>query len=204
MNTTSPSLLSRLRNKEDHAAWRDFDTRYRDLLIRFSRRRGVSHADAEDLVQIVFADLLRSMQRFIYQPQRGRFRDYLYRCAANAVFDWRRRPNRAGGTVALEGAALDALPDSDGDTAAAALWQEEWENHHFRMAMARIRETFDEKSAAIFERSMSGASVADLARQFEMSTQAVHKVRQRIRDRMEELIAAQVREEDDVAGCGTT
>lgn len=202
LNTTSPSLLSRLRNGGDHAAWREFDSRYRDLLLNYCRRRGVPYTDAEDLVQAVFADLSRTLPQFSYQPARGRFRDYLYRCVTNAIFDWSRRPNRQREALALMGSCLNEMPRPDGDAAAAELWQQEWENHHFRLAMAAIRQTFDEKSAAIFERSVAGAKVADLALEFNMSEAAVHKVRQRIRDRMEELIAAQVREEDDLGGPG--
>ena len=52
----------------------------------------------------------------------------------------------------------------------------------------------------VFERSIAGAGVAELATEFVMSEQAVHKVRQRIKGRMEELIAAQVRDEDRVDG----
>ena len=51
---------------------------------------------------------------------------------------------------------------------------------------------------SFFDRSVAGTKVAELARAFGISEQAVHKVRQRIRDRMEELIAEQVREEDSI------
>jgi hypothetical protein len=33
-----------------------------------------------------------------------------------------------------------------------------------------------------------------------MSEQAVHKIKQRIRDRLRELIAVQIRDEDDING----
>lgn len=46
--TTSLTLLERLRNPDDSVAWREFDTRYRELIVWFVRRRGVEAADAED------------------------------------------------------------------------------------------------------------------------------------------------------------
>jgi len=196
VNTTSPSLLSRVRNPGDHTAWREFDEHYRELLLRYCRRRGVPYADAEDVVQAVFADLVRSLPQFTYQPDRGRFRDYLYRCVSNTIADWARRPNRRLQAVLPVGDALAAASGAAGDSEAAAVWQQEWENHHFRRAMQTIRRSFDARNVALFERSISGATVAELAREFDMNEAAVHKARQRIRDRMSELIAQQVREED--------
>ena len=69
--------------------------------------------------------------------------------------------------------------------------------HHYRLAMQTIRQTFEAKSVEIFDRSVAGETVADLAAAKGMTEQAVHKVRQRIRARMEELIAAQISQEDD-------
>lgn len=203
MNTTSPSLLVRVRDAADHAAWREFDARYRDLLLNFCRRRGISHNDAEDIVQFVFAELSRALPKFTYQRDRGRFRDYLFRCVSNAISDWARRQNRRLQSVVLVGDGLSNAPAADADDQFAAIWEQEWENHHFRRAMETIRRAFDSKNAALFERSLAGATVAELAREFGMNEAAVHKARQRIRDRMSALIAEQVREEDAFGGAET-
>ncbi len=66
--------------------------------------------------------------------------------------------------------------------------------------MRTIQDTFDRQSIEAFDRLVAGESVADVAQACGMSTQAVHKVKQRIRNRMHELIAAQVREEDQPDG----
>jgi hypothetical protein len=70
--------------------------------------------------------------------------------------------------------------------------------HHYRMALDTVRQTFDAKSVEVFERSVAGAKVAVLAVEHGITEQAVYKVRQRIRARMEQLIAQQVHEEDEV------
>ena len=66
--------------------------------------------------------------------------------------------------------------------------------------MRTIHQTFDKRSVEVFDRLVEGESVANVAQACEMSTQAVHKVKQRIRNRMQELIAAQIREEDQPDG----
>ncbi len=68
--------------------------------------------------------------------------------------------------------------------------------HHFRLAMSAIHETFEPRSIEIFERSLAGTSTANLAAEFSTSEDAVHKIRQRIRARLEELVAEQVAAEE--------
>src|SRR5262245_4047251 len=85
MNPTRASLLSRVRDASDEAAWQEFQSLYHDLLLRLCRRRGMQEADALDVVQTVMTGLLKSLPRFTYDPRRGRFRDYLFRCTEHAI-----------------------------------------------------------------------------------------------------------------------
>lgn len=192
---TQPSLLSRVRDPSDERAWREFELKYRELVLRFCRRQGMQQADAEDVLQIVLANLLRSLPTFLYDPNRGRFRDYLYRSVRNAIIHLASRPK--SGHVALDTSMLAAAPAED-ESGTDALWDQEWVNHHYRLAMETVRQTFEAKSIDVFERSLRGESVEQLANAFSLSTQAVHKIRQRIRARMEDLIDQQIREEDSV------
>lgn len=193
MSSTRVSLLSRVRDTTDVAAWREFEQLYRELLLRFCRRRGLQAVDADDVVQSVFLGMTTSLPKFVYDANRGRFRDYLFRCTRNAISAWAARRHGPG-------QPLDSrIPDPDeGGPADTPLWEEEWVAHHYRMAMQRVRASFDDRSVAIFDRSMQGATVAELAAAHQMSEQAVYKARQRIRERLEALIAEQVRHEDEV------
>lgn len=195
--TTATSLLSRVRDPADTAAWREFDERYRKLLLRFCWRQGLSRTDADDIVQRVFTNLARTLPDFVYDRNRGRFRDYLYRCLKNAIVQWLNRPERQNRELdsGVEARIVGAV--SDGSPCDAA-WDEEWVAHHYRTALGEIRRTFDARSIDLFERMMRGAATAELAREFEMTEAAVCKVRQRVRERMKDLIAQQIREEDEV------
>ena len=194
-HTTHISLLSRVKNPADAVAWREFEHRYQELLIRFCRSRGMQQADAEDVVQVVMTSLSRSLPGFAYDPAKGRFRDYLFRCARNAISQWAARPNR--GASALDSHVLARHAGREDDPALARAFEQEWIAHHYRLAMITIRSTFEARSVELFDRSVAGATVAELASALGMSEQAVHKVRQRIKVRMEELIAHQIREEDE-------
>lgn len=191
---TRPSLLLRLRDPADAEAWASFDEEYRDLILGYCKRRGLQLSDAEDVRQTVMINLSKATQGdFRYDPKRGRFRSYLARIVQNAIRQHFSRPNATPQRLATEMQTVIADPTED---ASDILWEEEWVRHHFRTAMRQVRNDFEERSVRIFERLLDGAPVAAVAAEFQISTQAVHKVKQRIRKRMEDLISQQVDAED--------
>jgi len=195
--TTQPSLIVRVRNSADQSAWREFDRKYRDLILRYARARGLQSADAEDVRQIVMTNLAKGLRGFEYNPKKGRFRSYLGIVVRNAVSQHFRRPG--GSARALDTAVLATTEDDSGD-GGDKLWEQEWVRHHYRLAMATIRETFEARSVDMFDRLLAGDSADAVAADFDTTSQAVHKVKQRIRDRLKELIARQVGEEDQPDG----
>src|SRR4029077_11151073 len=73
MLSTSASLLERLRRPNEEAAWNRFVDLYAPLLRIWAGRFGLQASDADDLVQEVFATLLRDLPRFVYRlPKRFR------------------------------------------------------------------------------------------------------------------------------------
>ena len=49
--TTTTAMLEGLRDPGNETVWRDFDERYRPVLIGFAQRLGLTAADAEDAAQ---------------------------------------------------------------------------------------------------------------------------------------------------------
>ena len=192
---TRPSLFERLRDGENDSSWREFDERYRDLILRYCRVRGLQPDDAEDVRQMVMIGFARALKNFQYDPARGRFRNYLGRCVAHAV--QRRASARNVGAEQLMGEFANAIEGAK-DEGLDAEWEREWMDHHYRIAMRTVREAFEPQSLEVFERLLAGASVEEASTQFGLSTQAVHKIKQRVRNRLRELIEAQIALEDGV------
>jgi RNA polymerase sigma factor (sigma-70 family) len=192
-DTTQPSLLSRVRDHADHAAWREFDKKYRDLILGYCRRRGVQASDAEDVRQMVMMSLAKQLRTFQYSPERGRFRGYLGMAVANAIHRLHRRPNPVH--QGLDTNVASGIPSED-DVRLDAEWESEWMDHHYRTAMETVRKSADEKSVRVFEQLLAGDTTDAVAESFGMSRDAVHKVKQRMRDRLKGEIAAQIEEEE--------
>ncbi len=192
--TTQPSLLSRVRNTSDDAAWREFDAKYRDLILRYCRARGLQPADAEDARQIAMIILSKSLRNFEYKPSIGRFRGYLGLVVRSAISRQFAKPDaraRSLDSVVLDNAQADDHGQSD------ELWEQEWVSHHYRLAMQTMRQTHEPKSVKIFDRLLEGLTVEQVATEFETSTQAIHKIKQRFKHRLTQLIGEQLQQEDE-------
>lgn len=198
--STQLTLIAKLQDPKDERSWQRFESRYRGLVVRFAIRQGLQPTDAEDVAQAVFAGLLRSMPSFRLDPEKGRFRSYLFRVVRNEISRVRAkdaRPTGATGALPLYDGVV-----SGGDAGRASgvdpnerAFEEEWINHHFRIAMAEIRRTFAPESVATFERLMRGEPVESIAADCNTTPQAVHKVKQRIRDKMKALVERQIADE---------
>lgn len=198
--TTSASLLVRVRDPADERAWREFEGRYAELIRRYCRRRGLVAADIDDVSQMVWTDLAQGLRNFVYDPAKGRFRGYLARIVRSAIS--RHFSRDAAGIQALDSGVLAMSPD-DGDEA-DEFWEREWVDHHYRLALRTIERTFQEKSVTIFRRLLAGESTEAIATDFGMTVAAVNQAKHRIRARMKEIIAHQVREEDEPNSYGET
>lgn len=194
--TTQPTLLARLRDHADHAAWREFEERYRDLILRYCRRRGLQQSDAEDVRQMVLLNLAKQLKSFEYRPDRGRFRSYLGQVTRNAIHRYYRRPRPE--SPGLEESVVSDLaePSPGADEELDQVWEHEWMLHHYRIALASVRGSADPKSVEVFEHLLAGETTDDVAARFAMSRDAVHKVKQRMRNRLKDLVAQQVRDEE--------
>ena len=190
---TSQTLLARLHDPADYVAWQQFELQYRDLILSYCKRRRVQAADAEDISQIVFTSLSGLFRRgFKRDSRRGSFRTYLGVVTRNAVNRWLQSSHRDPRRLSTEvECGLEGMDESVRDE----VWEHEWEQHHFRRALRSIRATFEAGSLRIFEALLDGRSVGEVAAEYGTSADAVYKVRSRVRQSMQTLVASQIEEE---------
>ncbi len=193
---TRPTMFERLRDLGDVEAWRSFQDTYFDLLVRYARRAGLSHVDAEDLAQGVLAAFVRVIPSFRYDQAKGRFRSYLGRCMSHAIARWKKSPGAVSCALdELESRTTDA-PSPNGHAEEEA-WEREWVAFHYRRALHAVRQHCHAQSMDVLEASARGLSTSQIAATHGMSEDAVYKALQRMRARLCEQIAAQIKEEDD-------
>ena len=105
---TRASLLIRVRDPADQAAWHEFVEIYRPLILRLARQKGMQDADADDVAQVVLVAVARAVEQREHDPKRAKFRTWLNRVAQNAILNAltsrqaRPRLRRLGATEGVE------------------------------------------------------------------------------------------------------
>jgi RNA polymerase sigma factor (sigma-70 family) len=137
---TRPSLLVRIRDRQDVESWRTFVELYTPPVLRYCRMRGLQDADAADVTQEVLAQVARSMHSFGYQPERGRFRDWLGTITRRMVSRHLTKKNL--GTTGTGGDRAPQAFENLTDIEADAEWTAEFNAQILRVALDRVRPLF--------------------------------------------------------------
>src|SRR5688572_2868651 len=138
---TRASLIARLSDPADVEAWEQFVEIYLPLLYRLARRKGLQHADAEELGQEALLAVSRAVHRWHPDSQRGRFRNWLFRIARNMIINFltRRKHQSTGSGNSDVMRMLRDAPAADGDE--TATFDLEFRREVFLWAAAKVRET---------------------------------------------------------------
>ncbi len=112
-DSTSHSLLARLRNEEDHA-WNELVVLYGPLVHCWCRNSPISEQEISDIVQEVFRAVWTNIDRFRTDRAGDTFRGWLRTITRNKIADFYRRegqsPAAFGGTDAQ--LRFMAVPDA--------------------------------------------------------------------------------------------
>ena len=184
--TTRPSLLLRVRDHHDSAAWERFVNAYTPIVFGFCRKRGLQAADAADVAQDVMQSISQAVADFDYDPKKGRFRDWLFRVTRNKLTDFvRRRKNEAVGSGATEvRERLEAEPAEEDDA-----WEEQWRRHAFDRAAAEVRSEFEDKTwKAFWATAVDGRAVKVVAEEWGISVGAVYIAKSRVMARIKQAV----------------
>jgi RNA polymerase sigma-70 factor (ECF subfamily) len=187
---TRPTLIVKLRDPSDAAAWREFVGLYEPLVYRVARAKGLQDADARDVCQDVFRAVARAVDRWEPDPARGTFRGWLFTIARNLAVNvlsrQGRHPRGTGDTDAL--IMLHELPAADPDTTAE--FDAEYRRRLFRWAADQVKGEFAPRTWQAFWRTaVDTAPVADVAAELGMTAGAVYVARSRVLARLRQRIA---------------
>jgi RNA polymerase sigma-70 factor, ECF subfamily len=103
----------------DREAWNRFVDTYSPYIVRWCQAMGLQDADAADATQSVLMKLIQAMRTWEFQPDRGRFRNWLRTVTHNVAVDLNRswKERAAGDTAVWQG--LTQIPDESLQT---TLW----------------------------------------------------------------------------------
>jgi RNA polymerase sigma factor (sigma-70 family) len=185
MTATSATLLQRLLDQRDGAAWTRWAQLYAPLLRTWLGRQLPQSADVDDVAQQVFTVVVEKLPEFRHSGRQGAFRAWLRGICVNRVrMFWRARPP----TVPDPEAALRQLEDPD--STLSRQWDREHDAFVFRRALELIEGEFKPATWQAFRRlAMDNAAAEEVAGELGLSVNAVFIAKSRVLRRLRQEFA---------------
>jgi RNA polymerase sigma-70 factor (ECF subfamily) len=154
------TLIRRLKDLDDQESWREFFDTYWRLIYGVAVKAGLTHEEAEEVVQETVMSVCRKIGEFKADPQRGSFKAWLLVLTRWRITDQlRKRPriedartHRAGTPSSDDTrstATEDRLPDPRGSIL-DVLWEEEWQRNLVDAALEKLKRQVKAKQFQIF------------------------------------------------------
>lgn len=182
MHTTPASLLEQLRDFGQERAWNRFVELYSPMLFTWAQRTGLAQEDTADLVQDVFAVLVRMLPDFVYDPGKS-FRAWLKTILLNRYRECCRRKQ----AVSHDAAFMAMLPAADEND---QFWEVEYREQLAGRALELIQTEFQPATwRAFWELVVAGRKGAEVAAELGLSVNAVYVARSRVLRRLRQELA---------------
>jgi RNA polymerase sigma-70 factor (ECF subfamily) len=153
---TQASLLSRLKNRDDHDSWQTFFDTYWRLIHGHAIKAGLTEDEAQEVVQETLIEVSGRIKNFHYDPRIGSFKAWLFQLTRWRIAD--QFDKRSHSTVPLESLAEDD-DSSNGprhrDDAILvepdSCWEREWHQTLLDAAMEKLRERLKAKHFQVMD-----------------------------------------------------
>jgi RNA polymerase sigma-70 factor (ECF subfamily) len=206
---TRQSFLERVRVMDPNG-WEELYRRYRLMIISRALQAGLGSADADDVVQNVFAAVARNPPG--PSPWPGAFRSWLCEQARWRILDKHREMGRQVGESAIAAAGkagpvlgaaasngkvsgLESMPAQD---EFARHWDEEFARHVTEVALRRVAAETSAEHVQMYQLlEEQGWKVREVARQFRVTMASVYVVRHRVGTKLKKHAAEILRQLDE-------
>ena len=190
--STRSSVLRAVADTENEAAWNRLFDLYAGFVYSIARSKGLNDADADDIVQVVFAELARNLSTFRYDREKGRFRSYLAGLVNWRVMDRLKSLKREADLKADFWEEARAA-NSDDDFA-----EREWQAAAMEEALRRMKpDVRPEHYAAFVASAVEGQDTETVMRLYGLSRDNLYQIRTRLTAKLRETVAVVLAEMDD-------
>lgn len=184
---TRLSLLLRVGDPADQAAWEEFARLYHPVIYRTARYKGLQDADALDVTQKVLISVGKARGERPHDPNRAKFRTWLTTVTRNAAINalQSRQAVQISGDSAVQ-RSLAQVPDRSSDE---EILEREYQKQVFRIAARRVEPEFAKDTWAAFWLSTVEEQPIDVvAEKLGKKIGSIYAARSRIIRRLKEEI----------------
>jgi RNA polymerase sigma-70 factor (ECF subfamily) len=187
------TLIKRLKDWDDQEGWREFFDIYWTLIYGTARKTGLSHADAEEVVQNTVMEVGKRIQNGSFQPdpERGSFKAWLLQQTRWRIADQFRkrlpeekaRAHRPPGEAADSGGGTpteERIPDNRRDPLELA-WDEDWKQTLTNAALETVKRQVSARDLQVFVMlTFQGAAPERVAQLHEIERNHVDQIKHRV------------------------
>ena len=181
---TRSSLIHRLKATINGESWEVFFNTYWELIFNVARRAGLSHADAQDVVQETIVKVHKSFDRFQYDRKRGSFKGWLRsvtrsRLAEHFKKQQKRLPLNQPFDDSSENPTAEII-DPNG-LELKKIWKEEWHKHIINSALTRLKRVVSPKQFQIFKcYCIDEWTVSEISKALNVNAAQIYMAKQRV------------------------
>ncbi|MBI3869918.1 MAG: sigma-70 family RNA polymerase sigma factor [Verrucomicrobia bacterium] len=185
---TRQSLLTRLRDWQDEAGWREFFDTYWRLIYKVACQAGLSDIQAQEVVQNTFVYLARKMPKFHYDRTRGSYKSWLRVVTRSRIQVYFRSEQRQRQFIRDPSPSdeddasnfIESFPDPASDQL-DEIWQREWEDNLITVAFQRLRSKVSSQQLLIFRLgTLSDTPASQVAKKLRVSVPQIYLARHRV------------------------
>ena len=153
---TRRSLLTRLKQWDDHESWKDFFDTYWKLVYSAALKSGLNETEAQEVVQETVIAVAKKMHDFKYDPAVGSFKSWLLHITRCRIADQLRKRYKeavvaqAPSNDTSRTDAMAALPDPN-SLNLEAIWDEDWQQNLIAAALTRVKKEVNARQYQIFD-----------------------------------------------------
>ncbi len=190
---TRKTILKKLRmTQTDQDAWDEFYEIYWKLVHSVALKAGLSHADAQEVVQNTFIKVAKNIRNFEYDPGKGKFRNWLCLIARQQAANLFRK---SGPGKDVSDTEIQRLPDKTNDW--DAIWNKEEEKHLLAIVLAQVKTKVKPKQFQIFyAHCIKGLGAKEVTELQDVSANEVYLAKHRIMPIFEDELK-QVKQDED-------
>lgn len=189
---TRQTLLSRLKDWDDHDSWKEFFDVYWKLIYNTALKTGLSDSEAQEVVQETVIAVSKAIPTFHYDPKIGSFKGWLMKQIGWRIADQfrKRQQGPEGGRnnepdkvfEEITDQMIENIPDQSA-ASLEAIWDVEWQEHLIDAALQRVKTAVDSKQYQIFDLYVIKKwPVSKIAKSLQVSRANIYMAKHRISD----------------------
>lgn len=150
------SLIARLKDWDDQESWRQFFDTYWKLIYGVAIKSGLTHPEAQDVVQETVVSVSKNIKGFRADPAVGSFKSWLLNLTRWRITDqFRKRgrevhPDQADPGTDSAGTPFAGRVADPAGNALDRIWEEEWDRHVIEAALERVKQKAGARHYQVF------------------------------------------------------